>query len=75
MDKQIDVAEQSHHFKWGYLRLFLGILQTSLVIAAVWMLVSVGLRPATWVLIVAATSASPLSRYLYRGKSDPRLKD
>jgi hypothetical protein len=46
----------------------------SLVAAAVGALVVVGLHPVTWAFVIGATAATIISRLLYHGKPDPKLK-
>lgn len=56
-----------HVFYWGWLRLILGVAQTSLSVVSLWLLVTVGLHPVTWASVGGATVATFLSRILYRG--------
>ena len=67
--------ETRHRLKWGWLRLFLAILQLSLAPMALGSLIMVGLRPVTWILIFGATMAMVVSRLLYRGRSDPHVEE
>ena len=59
---------------WGWLRLFLGFAQISLVAMAAGSLFTAGLDSLTWVFVLAATAATISSRVLYRGRADPQLK-
>jgi hypothetical protein len=63
-----------HKLIWGWLRLFLGFAQMSLVAAGVGALLTVGLHWITFVFVIAATAATLSSRLLYRGKADPKLE-
>jgi hypothetical protein len=63
-----------HKLKWGWLRLFLALVQISLVPMAVGSLLTLGLHPLTWFCVLTATSAAIVSRLLYRGQSDPDLR-
>ena len=58
---------------WGWLRLFLGWLQMSLVAVSIGAMLAAGLQPVTYVLVVAATIATLTSRLLYRGRPAPRV--
>ena len=51
----------------------LGTGQMMLAIASLVLLLSIGLKPATY-LYGATTMLTIISRILYRGKRDPRLK-
>jgi hypothetical protein len=63
-----------HKLIWGWLRLFLGFAQMSLVAMGVGVFLTVGLHWITYVFVIAATVATIISRLLYRGKSDPELE-
>ena len=63
-----------HKLKWGWLRLFLALVQISLVPMAVGSLLTLGLHPLTWLFVLTATAAAIASRFLYRGQPDPQLK-
>ena len=52
----------------GWLRLFLGWLQMSLVAMSVGSLAVVGLHFVTWGFVIAATAVTILSRLIYRGR-------
>ena len=73
------VTISSRKFVWGWLRLFLGFAQMSLVAACVGSLMVVGVHPITIALVIAATAITITSRLLYRGKAAPdsevRTKD
>lgn len=62
-----------HILKWGWLRLFLSIVQMTLAPIAILLLFTVGLNWVTWLFVAGATSATLTSRLLFRGRSDPRL--
>ncbi len=63
-----------HKLIWGWLRLFLGFAQMSLAALSFGVLIIAGLRPVTWILVVLTMLTTLLSRFLYHGRSDPRLK-
>jgi hypothetical protein len=52
---------------WGWVRLFLGFAQIALVGMGAGALFTVGLKPITLILVIAATSLSVISRVIYRG--------
>jgi hypothetical protein len=54
---------------WGWLRLFLGLAQTSLAFSGVWALLTIGLHPLMRILIGGAAIATILSRLLYKGRA------
>lgn len=64
-------ASTQHKLVWGGLRFFLGLAQMWLAIAGLTLLVMVGLRAVTIVVVIAATVATIISRLPYRGKPDP----
>lgn len=66
--------ETRHKVIWGWLRLFLGWLQMSLVAASIGALLTVGLHPISYVLVAVATAVSITSRLLYHGRRVPALK-
>jgi hypothetical protein len=66
--------ETRHKLIWGWLRLFLGFAQMSLVALGIGALITVGVRRITVVFAIMATTATVMSRLIYRGKPDPRLK-
>ena len=68
----MDEATQ-HKLVWGWLRLFLGWAQMSLVAISIGLLLTLGLHLATYVFVSAATAATIISRLLYHGKIDPEL--
>ncbi|HYV04370.1 MAG TPA: hypothetical protein VFB82_07285 [Blastocatellia bacterium] len=57
-----------HKLVWGWLRLFLGFVQMSLVAASVGALIAFGLHSATLILVIGATATTLLSRLLYHGR-------
>ena len=59
---------------WGALRYTLGTGQMMLAIASLVLLLSIGLKPATYLCVGAAATLTIISRVLYRGKRDARLK-
>lgn len=63
-----------HKLIWGWLRFFLGMAQMFLTTAALIVLVFSGVHLVTWILVGAATTATIISRILYRGRPDPRLE-
>ncbi|MBW4626515.1 MAG: hypothetical protein KME49_13700 [Brasilonema octagenarum HA4186-MV1] len=63
-----------HTLIWGYLRLFLGVMQTSLAAAAILMVVNVGVRPITVIVATSALTATVISRLIYKGKPDPMIE-
>ena len=78
MKRQFDeVVEQNHGLAkttyhrliWGWLRLFLGMLQISLSVAGITALFKIGFRPLTWAFVAGATIATISSLLLYRGRS------
>ena len=60
---------------WGWLRLFLGVIQMVLTTACVGLLLTLGLHWATWIFFAGATAATIISRLLYRGHADPDLEE
>jgi len=64
-----------HKLIWGWLRLMLAFLQISFVGASVGALLAVGLRPVTFLFLGLATTAAAISLLIYRGRSDPKLRD
>lgn len=65
---------QRHKLVWGWLRLFFGFAQMSLVALSLGCLVEVGVRPVTLVFAGLATGTTLLSRLLYHGRGDPHVK-
>ena len=55
--------------KWGYLRLALGWCQMGFPASAMVALILFGLTEATIAVAVAATVATAISRWLYRGQA------
>jgi hypothetical protein len=75
--KAVDLTvneETRHRLIWGWLRLFLGFAQMSLVAMGIGALITVGVRRITVVLVILATTATVMSRLIYHGRPDPRLK-
>lgn len=68
-------ASTQHRLVWGGLRFFLGLAQMWLAIAGLTLLVTIGLRAVTVVVVIAATVATVISRWLYRGRRDRTLKE
>lgn len=66
--------EARHKLIWGWLRLFLGFAQTSMVAAAIGSFLVVGLKSTTSIFVIAATTFTVMSLLIYRGRSDPKLK-
>jgi hypothetical protein len=66
--------ETRHAFIWGWLRMALGIGQMSVALVSVITLIAVGFQPITYALVALATALTLLSRILYKGRKDPRLK-
>jgi hypothetical protein len=62
-----------HKFVWGWLRLFLGWAQMSFAILGGVFLLVVGVRPITWVFVIAAATSTVASRLIYRGRKDPEI--
>ena len=70
VEKNGRLAETTHHpLIWGWLRLFLGILQISLSVAGITALFKIGFRPLTWGFVAGAAIATIMSLLLYRGRS------
>ena len=67
-------ATTQHKLVWGGLRFFLGLAQMWLALGALALLVTIGLRPVTYVFAGAATAATIISRFLYRGRPGHELK-
>lgn len=59
-------------FVEGWLRLFLGMVQIIFATAALTLLLTVGLEPITWVFVVGATTATIISRLLYKRRGAGR---
>jgi hypothetical protein len=68
-------SETRHKLIWGWLRLFLGFLQMSLVAMSVGALLTIGIHPLTWTFVIGATLATVASLFIYRGRKDPGLKE
>lgn len=64
-----------HKLIWGWLRILLGVIQTSLAAAGIWMLLTVGSRPVTLIVVGGALTATIISRLIYKGWSDTALSD
>ncbi len=64
-----------HTFIWGWVRIFLGVIQTSLAAAGIWLLLTVGSRPITLIVVGGALTATIISRFIYKVRSDPALSD
>lgn len=64
-----------HTLIWGWLRVFLGIMQTSLAAAGVFMLLTVGTRPVTLIVVGGALTATLMSRLIYQGRSDTMMEE
>ena len=64
-----------HNLIWGWLRILLGVMQTSLAAAGIWMLLTIGSRPVTLIVVGGALTATIISRLIYKGRSDPALSD
>lgn len=58
---------------WGWLRLFLGVLQMFLASAAFAFVILIGFHPIALGLAAGATIATLISRVLYRGEPGYRL--
>jgi hypothetical protein len=53
------IAETTYHrLIWGWLRLFLAMLQISLSVAGITALLIIGFRPLTWALVAGASFAT-----------------
>ncbi|HSB12619.1 MAG TPA: hypothetical protein VLM38_24225 [Blastocatellia bacterium] len=72
-DRAIDGAGQN--LMWRWLRLVLGLAQMWLAAAGLGLLLIAGLRPITWLFLIAASAATVISRLLYRGRRTPRLHE
>lgn len=59
-------------FVWGRLRFLLGLAQIGLVGLSVGALVTVGLKPITWIFVISATALTITSRLIYRGQRTPK---
>lgn len=64
-----------HTIIWGWLRVFLGLMQTSLAVAGILMLLTIGSRPITLVVVGGALTATIISRLIYKDRSNPALSD
>lgn len=64
-----------HTLIWGWLRVVLGMMQTSLAAAGVFMLLTVGTRPVTLIVVGGALTATMISRSIYKGRSDPMMEE
>ena len=67
-------SQTKHKLVWGWLRLFLGFLQMSLVGLSVGSLIAVGLHTVTYLFVGGATLAAITSLLLYRRRADPLIK-
>jgi hypothetical protein len=65
-------AVTNQRILWGWLRLFLGIAQIALVGLSVGALISVGVKPITWVFVIGATALTVISRLIYKGRTGPK---
>ena len=59
---------------WGWLRMVLGAIQMTCSVSAIFALFRVGFEPVTYALIGGAFGATALSRFLYRGRPDPKVQ-
>jgi len=59
-------------FLWGRLRLLLGLAQIALVGLSVGALITVGLKPITWIFVISATALTLTSRLIYKGRRTPK---
>lgn len=57
---------------WGWVRLCFGLAQIWLATAGFGLLLVAGLLPITFVLVIAASAATVISRVLYRGRGASR---
>lgn len=62
-----------HKLIWGWLRLFLGLVQMFFAAAGVFALLTLGLHSITYFCLTAATLATITSRFLYQGRADAGL--
>ncbi len=59
---------------WGWLRLFLGVVQMVLATACVGLLFTLGLHLTTSMFFAEATAATIISRLVCHGHADPDLE-
>jgi Kef-type K+ transport system membrane component KefB len=64
-----------HMLLWGVLRYALGIAQMTFALASLILLATAGLKPRTFIFAGITTCLTLISRILYRGQRDPRLKN
>jgi hypothetical protein len=64
-----------HTLFWGVLRYTLGIAQMIFALSSLILLATIGMKSKTFVFIGTTTALTLVSRILYRGQRDPRLKD
>jgi hypothetical protein len=60
---------------WGWLRLALGFAQIALVGLSIGSLVTVGVRPLTWVFAITATALTAVSLLIYKRRPAPHSRD
>jgi hypothetical protein len=60
---------------WGWLRLALGFAQIALVGLSVGSLLTVGVRPLTWVFAIAATVLTAVSLLIYKRRPAPHSRE
>jgi hypothetical protein len=70
------MREETHHvLLWGALRFILGVAQLTLAPFGVYAVLTVGPGHwVTWALFTGATGAMIVSRCLFHGRPDPKLR-
>ena len=63
---------EKHYLAWGILRLTLGVVQMAFAATAILWLILVGLSSATLTCAAVATTATVVSRTLFRGRRGVR---
>lgn len=67
--------ETKQNLIWGWLRMILGALQLALAPLALILVFTLGIYDRrTWMLVILTTLITGISRLLYGGRTDPRLK-
>lgn len=64
-------ARTKERFVWGRLRFLLGLAQIALAGLSIGALVTVGLKPITWIFVISATALTFTSRLIYKGRPTP----
>ena len=75
MSRATTDSSERDRLVWGWLRLFLGICQTTLAPAALVLLLTLGPQPITFAVAIAGLAATATSIALFRLRSAPKSDD